>query len=275
MELRTSGGTLGYDRTGDPAGPLVVLSPGFGDLRSTYAGLAAALAAAGCDVVTADLRGHGGSSVGWPGYSVDAVAGDLLALLHAHGGRGVLVGNSYSGSAAVRAAAREPGAVAGLVLSGAFVRDQAGSPVQRVLVRLFSRTVPGRWLWTTAAWPSLFRSRPADFAARRAELRTNLARPGGYEALRRMTTPEGNHAGTEPLLGAVRAPALVVMGTRDPDFPDPAAEARFTADALGGDAQVLLVDGAGHYPHTEAVDAVAPAVADFVRAVSAADRGGA
>lgn len=31
-----------------------------------------------------------------------------------------------------------------------------------------------------------------------------------------------------------------------------------------GGASVLLVDGAGHYPHTEAVDVVAPAVADFV-----------
>ena len=83
-----------------------------------------------------------------------------------------------------------------------------------------------------------------------------------------MTTAEGSHAGTTPLLAAVRAPALVVMGAQDPDFPDPAAEARFTADALGGDARVLLVDGAGHYPHTEAVDTVAPAVVEFARAVA-------
>lgn len=83
-----------------------------------------------------------------------------------------------------------------------------------------------------------------------------------------MTTPEGSHAGTETQLGRVRAPALVVMGTADPDFADPAAEARFTADALGGPAEVLLVGGVGHYPHTEAVEAVAPAVAEFARTVS-------
>jgi len=168
----------------------------------------------------------------------------------------------------VRAAAREPAAVAGLVLSGAFVRDDPGPLPQRVLFALFARTVPGRRLWTMAAWPSFFRTRPPDFAARRAELRASLGRPGGYEALRRMTTAEGSHAGTTPLLAAVRAPALVVMGAQDPDFPDPAAEARFTADALGGDARVLLVDGAGHYPHTEAVDTVAPAVVEFARAVA-------
>lgn len=120
-------GRLAYDLTGDD-GPLVVLSPGFGDLRSTYRGLATHLAAEGFRVVTADLRGHGDSTVGWDSYSVDAVAGDLLALLHEHGGRGVLVGNSYSGSAAVVAAARVPAAVAGLVLSGAFVRDAPARP---------------------------------------------------------------------------------------------------------------------------------------------------
>src|SRR5215212_8394884 len=97
--LDRPGGRLAYAVTGD--GPLIVLSPGMGDLRSTFDGLAARLAADGFRVVAADLRGHGDSSTGWGDYSVDAVAGDLLALIHANGGRGVLLGNSYSGSAAV------------------------------------------------------------------------------------------------------------------------------------------------------------------------------
>jgi pimeloyl-ACP methyl ester carboxylesterase len=261
-------GRLAYEQTGDPDGPLVVLSPGMGDLRSTYTALAAALAADGAKVVTADLRGHGGSSTGWDGYSVEAVAGDLLALLHAHGGRGVLVGNSYSGSAAVVAAAQEPDAIAGLVLSGAFVREPQGSAFQRLLFRLFNHTFPGRPLWTAMAWPSFFKRRPADYAARKAELKANLGRPHGYDALARMTTSEGSHAGTETMLGRVTAPALVVMGSKDPDFPDPAAEARFTADSLAGPAELVLVDGVGHYPHTEAAEVVAPAVVAFVRKVA-------
>ncbi|HST67247.1 MAG TPA: alpha/beta hydrolase [Mycobacteriales bacterium] len=257
--LDRPGGRLAYEVTGD--GPLIILSPGFGDLRSTFDGLARRLS--GYRVVTTDLRGHGESSTGWDDYSVDSVAGDLLALLHEHGGRGVLLGNSYSGSAAVVAAAREPEAVTGLVLSGAFVREHAGSAFQKALFALFARTVPGRFLWTAAAWPSFFRARPADFAARRAELRANLRRPHGYDAVR-WIIKHGSHSGTEPRLPEVTAPALVIMGTKDPDFPDPAAEARFTADHLGGPAEVLLVDGVGHYPHTEAVDAVAPAVAAFL-----------
>ncbi len=67
-------GRLAYERTGDQRGPLVVLSPGMGDLRSTFDGLAARLAADGARVVTTDLRGHGESSTGWPDYSPAAVA---------------------------------------------------------------------------------------------------------------------------------------------------------------------------------------------------------
>lgn len=260
-------GRLAYELTGDPAGPLVVCVPGMGDLRSTYRGLAERLAADGARVAAVDLRGHGQSSVGWPDYSPAAVAGDLLALAHHLGGRAVLVGNSYGGSAAVIAAAREPETVTGLVLLGAFVREHRQSLVQRLLIGLIRRSWPGRPLWTAAAWPSFFKRRPADFAERRAELKASLARPRGYEALAGMMRP-GGHRDTEPLLGQVRAPALVVMGGADPDFPDPAAEARFTADALGGPATVLLVDGVGHYPQAEAVGEVAPAVADLVRKVA-------
>jgi pimeloyl-ACP methyl ester carboxylesterase len=257
-------GRLAYELTGDPDGPLVVLSPGMGDLRSTFDGLSARLAADGAKVVTADLRGHGGSSTGWDDYSVGAVADDLLALLHAHGGRGVLVGNSYSGSAAVIAAARKPEAVSALVLAGAFVRDGKSSPLQKALFALFRRPFPGRLLWTAMAWPSFFKRKPADYAARKAELAANLKRPHGYDALARMTTDEGTHRNTEPMLGRVKSPTLVIMGSKDPDFPDPAVEARFTADSLGGPAEVLMVEGVGHYPQTEAVDEVASAVAAFV-----------
>lgn len=264
--LDVQGGRLAYELTGDPAGPLVVCAPGMGDLRSTFRGLAERLAADGVRVATVDLRGHGGSSVGWPDYSPAAVAGDLLALIRHLGGRAVLLGNSYGGSAAVLAAAREPAAVAGLVLAGAFVRDHPPTPVQRVLLRLLRTPGLGRRLWVGAAWPSLFARRPADFTARKAELRRNLAEPGRYAAVSAMATP-GGHRDTEPRLADVRAPALVVMGGADPDFPDPAAEARFTADALGAGGEVLLVDGVGHYPQAEAPEVVAPAVLELLRKV--------
>jgi pimeloyl-ACP methyl ester carboxylesterase len=57
-------------------------------------------------------------------------------------------------------------------------------------------------------------------------------------------------------------PTLVVMGSRDPDFPDAVAEARWLATQLHADS--LIVDGAGHYPHTEMPARVAPKILAFL-----------
>lgn len=267
-------GRLAYDVTEPaavaPGGRLVIASPGLGDLRGSYRFLAADLAAAGHRVVTVDLRGHGGSSTGWPDHSESAVAGDLVALAeeltrrYAPDGGVTLVGNSYSGGAAVIAAARRPDLVGALVLSGAFVRTVPQGAMQRVSTWLVARTPFGRALWTSY-YPSLYPSRkPADFDAYRASLGAALAGPGRFAAVAAMAG--ARHDDAEAALASVTAPALVVMGTADPDFPDPAAEARLTADRLGGPAEVLLVDGAGHYPHAERPDVVSPAVLRFLAA---------
>ena len=57
-------------------------------------------------------------------------------------------------------------------------------------------------------------------------------------------------------------PALIIMGTRDPDFPDATVEAGQLADMLGG--ETLLVEGSGHYPHTELPEQVAPRLLSFI-----------
>jgi pimeloyl-ACP methyl ester carboxylesterase len=48
------------------------------------------------------------------------------------------------------------------------------------------------------------------------------------------------------------------MGTKDPDFPDPAAEARLIAGRLRGD--VVMIEGAGHYPQAEFAEETAAAI---------------
>jgi pimeloyl-ACP methyl ester carboxylesterase len=55
------------------------------------------------------------------------------------------------------------------------------------------------------------------------------------------------------------------MGASDPDFPDPAAEARWVADRLHG--EVLMVPRSGHYPQAEYPEVVSPAVVGFVHGV--------
>ena len=71
-----------------------------------------------------------------------------------------------------------------------------------------------------------------------------------------------DRADTAAIVPQNRVPALVVMGSRDPDFEDAAAEARWLAGQLG--AESLIVEGAGHYPHTEMPDRVAPKLLAFI-----------
>src|SRR5437016_12693662 len=72
MFLEVDGRRIAYEATGD--GPLIVLTHGMGDLRSTYRFLAPRLVAAGYRVVATDMRGCGESDAGWPTYDQPAIA---------------------------------------------------------------------------------------------------------------------------------------------------------------------------------------------------------
>jgi pimeloyl-ACP methyl ester carboxylesterase len=257
MALKTEHGTLAYDDTG--SGPLVVCLPGMGDNRQTYRHLVPLLVAAGHRVVTMDGRGQGESSAAWPDYTPQALGADLLALLHhLDAGPVTLVTSSYTGASAIWAAAEEPAAFSGLVLLAPFARQMpAPGPGMKLAMAAVGRFRP---LWM-AYWSSLFKSRkPDDFTAARATLARQLAEPGRMAALRAMFAADVTVC--ERRSSEVTTPALVVMGTRDPDFPDPAAEARLIAGRLHGDA--VMIDGAGHYPQAEFPDETAGAVLGLI-----------
>jgi pimeloyl-ACP methyl ester carboxylesterase len=256
-------GTIAYDDTGG-GGHLVVCVPGMGDVRGVYRYLVPALAAAGHRVVTMDVRGHGESSTGWDDHSAAAVGSDVVALLRRlDAGPADVVGGSMAAAAAVWAAAEAPELVAGIVLLGPFVRDVPQRGLKRVLMPLASQLValrPGLW---GRYYRGLYPSRPpADLDAYVRALRANLAEPGRLAALRRMLA--ASKADAEARIDQVKAPALVVMGTADPDFDDPRAEAELVAGRLG--ARLVLVDGAGHYPQAERPDVTGPAIVEFVGA---------
>lgn len=265
--LTRPGGTIAYDDAGQ--GRPVVMLPGLGDLRTQYRHLAPTLASDGYRTVTADLRGHGGSSVGWPDYGSGAAGEDLVALLEAVGdGPAVVIGNSFGAAPAVWAAAERPDLVAALVLIGPFVRDHAMSAWQRAAIRI-AMSGP----WKVRAWDAYYASlykggTPADHDAHRRAIRANLAQPGRFEAVRAMMLR--SDAAVEARLPKVRAPVLVMMGTADPDFPDPAAEARAIADATRG--SVAMIEGAGHYPHVERPGEAHAAIAAFLAEAEAGDR---
>ena len=73
---------------------------------------------------------------------------------------------------------------------------------------------------------------------------------------------ELSKADTAAIVSKTQVSTLVVMGTRDPDFPDAACEARWLAGQL--DAESLIVEGAGHYPHAEMPELVVPKLLSFI-----------
>ena len=259
--LARPGGTIAFEDAGD--GPPVVMLPGLGDLRQQYRFLAPDIGAAGYRAVSADLRGHGASSTGWSDYGSEAAGGDLIALIEALGADpAVVIGTSFGAAPAVYAAAERPDLVAGLVLIGPFVRRQHLPALMRGALRLMTAGP-----WKVRAWGAFYdtlypSAKPADHHEHRRALLANLAEPGRFDALRGMMFRDDT--AIEARLAAVRAPTLVVMGTKDPDFPDPAAEARAVADAVSG--EVAMIDGAGHYPHVEMPEATNATIARFVRA---------
>lgn len=252
-------GRIAYDVRGD--GPLVVCIPGMGDLRSGFRALVPDLVAAGYRVVTMDLRGHGESDAAFDEYDDVAAGSDALALVRELGGTSAaLVGSSMGAGAAAWAAAESPNLVSALVLSGPFVRNPPGSGLTGLAFRvaLLRPWGPIAWdAWYTRLFPG---RRPADLDEHRARIRSSLARPGRWHAFTRTT--HTSHAPVEERLGEIRAPALVVMGERDPDFKDPAVEASWIAQRVHG--RSLVVPGAGHYPHAEYPDVVTPAIVSFL-----------
>jgi pimeloyl-ACP methyl ester carboxylesterase len=235
-------GRIGYDVAGD--GALVVLVPGMGDLRAGCRFLAPGLRAAGYRVACTDLRGHGDSDATFTSCGDEETAGDVIALIEVLGGPAVVVGNPMGAGATVLAVAQRPELVSGLVLVGPFVRNGKISTVRRLLLR--AAMAPP---WAASSWksylPKLYAGRrPADFGDYRDQVITSMRRPGYAKAFSRTTRT--THDPAQARLADVTAPALVVMGEQDPDFPDPRAEADWVARALR--ARVVMVPGAGHYP---------------------------
>ncbi len=261
--MRVGRGVIGFDDTGG-SGPMVIAAPGMGDLRGEYRYLTPYLAAAGYRVVTLDVRGHGASSPEWDDYSARAVGRDIVALItHLGQARATVIGNSFSAGAALWAEHDAPGRVSGAVLIGPILRDPPkGIPWYLRAVLAVGLGGPWRVRFWLTYWTSLFPSRkPADFPGYRKALGDNLREAGRMAALKRMVYL--SKADTEAMLTKTDLPVLVVMGTKDADFPNPSAEAEWVADKIG--AKLLLVQSAGHYPQTEMPEQVGPAVVSFLR----------
>jgi len=264
------GGRIAYEVIGQ--GPLVVLSPGLADTRSTYRFLAPLIADAGYRVASVDLRGHGESSSGWDAYTRTDTAGDLMAVIRELGGPAVIVGQSFSGGATTIAAATNPDQVSAIVEI-----DPATRPPKFSLGGMLHNShyrkgtfLLAEWILTGSfkkwskyldtAYPG---QKPADWDTWLTALGANLQEPGRMKAAQKMGKAKQVDAGEQ--LANVRCPTLVIMGSKDPDWPDPEAEGAAIVGLLpAGLGRYQMIKGAGHYPHAQYPQQVADVILPFL-----------
>lgn len=264
-------GRIAYEVQGQ--GPLVVLSPGIADTRSTYRFLAPLIAGAGYRVASVDLRGHGESSTGWSSYSRTDTAGDLIEVIRSLGAPAVIVGQSFSGGSATIAAAASPDLVSAIVeidpftrtpqfSLGALLRNDHDYRRGALLLGRFALTgsVKAWSKYLDVAYPG---RKPADWDSWLAALQLNLREPGRVKAGQSMMMSKPVDAAAQ--LANVRCPALVIMGSDDSDFAAPEAEAAAIVELLpDGLGRYEMVEGAGHYPHAQYPQQVADVLLPFL-----------
>jgi pimeloyl-ACP methyl ester carboxylesterase len=232
----SDGVTISYDDAGAAGGKPVLLVHGFASNRDEgwkRTGWYAAFERRGQRVIAPDMRGHGQS--GKPhdpaSYAPDRRLADVTELLdHLGVERADVVGYSMGARLALGLAIRASERVDNLVVGGIGQRLFTASPQDDAMGRAMEAEDPA-----TIAEPMLQSFR--HFADEQGEDRLALAAASRAEGLT-LTTDE---------LFVVRAPTLVVAGSRDQLAGDPQG----LADHIRG-AKAVTIQGCDHFnaiPH--------------------------
>jgi pimeloyl-ACP methyl ester carboxylesterase len=201
-------------------------------------------------VITPDLRGFGGSQLGWDDPSLDHVADDVSALLDRLGlDRVVLGGLSMGGYVAMAFLRRHPGRVLGLVLADTKATadpQPARDKRERIAARLAEEgTVAAlvEEVLPTLCGPTTARDRP--MVTGRVKGLVEAAPPAAAAWAQRAMK-----ARTDALdvLGGLAVPALVLRG--DEDELSTQADAEAMVEAIP-DARLAVLAGSGHLSAVE------------------------
>jgi 3-oxoadipate enol-lactonase len=262
--VQANGLAVHYEWSGRKDGPVLLFANSLGTNFHVWDPQAAFLADR-FRILRYDMRGHGLTDCppvpdGGPGYTIDMLADDALALLDALGVRRAhYCGLSIGGLVGQRVAAKAGNRIASLILCDTANRIgppeiwtdriaavRKGGPAaiaDGVMARWFTAKFLAERKAEAAGMRNMLLRTPIDayvgccFALRDADLRADDAR--------------------------ITAPTLVVVG--DHDAATPLAAARELSEAIKG-AKLAIVDGAAHIPTIEQPAALNRLLGDFLGA---------
>lgn len=131
------GSNLHYWVIGSENGPIIVFSHGATLDHHSFDAQVSPLAAAGYQVVTWDLRGHGCSTPIGPEITVGILADDLLAIIDELGAEKVtLVGHSFGGYVVQEFVHRHPERVNALIIIGCTNIARKSTSFNRMIYRI-------------------------------------------------------------------------------------------------------------------------------------------
>jgi len=248
-------------------GPAVVLISGFGLDHELWDRQVRLLTDRGFRVLCVDQRGHGFSDTPLHGYDIDRLAADLVAALdRLEIGTATVVGHSFGGQVAFRAAATAPELVTGLVLVGSNgVRasrsesfpfgEPPGPLLQSLLADEHANRVGARYRTIESAFAHEPDPRTVDWLVRCSLRMPSWAAVACYRSL--LTTDLLSD------IERVVQPVLQIVGATDPVHS--AKGARWLLRHLRA-ATLVEIPDCGHYPMLEAPDAFESALLKFITA---------
>jgi pimeloyl-ACP methyl ester carboxylesterase len=257
-----------YSDTGE--GPLVVLLHGFPDTPRGWESTRTALNDAGYRTIVPYLRGyHPDTIVTGRGYGGHETSEDAVRLLDAvDAEQAVLVGHDWGASIAYRVAVLEPERVRALCA--------LAIPHPRLLARSLGLLWRGRHFITLRLPSGPWLARREEFSYLDTLMRRwapNWSGPGREQSLaevkRCFADPQVlraalgyyRDASLGEDLAAIAQPGLVVGGTTD--IIETQAFTRST-EMFEGPCEVLICEGAGHWPHREDEDRFQAALTAFL-----------
>jgi len=258
--LTANGIAVDYKLTGSAGAEVVTLSHSLATDFHMWRLQLPALVAAGYRVLRYDTRGHGGTDAPPGPYSLELLAGDAVALLHALDiERTHFVGISMGGMIGQTLALDHPEVIASLVLcdTAASLPPESG-PIwdQRIEIARTS----GMWAHvegTVGRWftPGFIAARPDVVEPIRGTIGSTPldGYAGCIEAIKHLDLLER--------ISAIAAPTLVIVGAEDPGTTPEAARA--IHERIAG-AEFVLIKSASHLSNLEQPEVFNRALLEFL-----------